>query len=89
MVDSGMTSLIKVDLSDNFFEGKGAILLSQALQKQTKLTEVDLRDASLGDDGAIAVIKAIRGKGITRWVGGGGGGGLVLIPWWKQGDSIW
>ena len=68
MVDSGMRSLVKVDLSDNYFEGKGAILLAKALEAQANLADLDLRDASLGDEGAIAVIKAVcrPGSGIVR-----------------------
>jgi Ran GTPase-activating protein (RanGAP) involved in mRNA processing and transport len=46
-----------VDLSDNFFAGEGAQLLAKALAAQTHLTDLNLRDASLEDDGAKAVVK--------------------------------
>lgn len=52
-----LLSLFQVDLSDNFFAGEGAQLLAKALAAQTHLTDLNLRDASLEDDGAKAVVK--------------------------------
>lgn len=65
LVDAGLRSLVRVDLSDNYFEGQGALHLAEALEAQTGLTELDLRDASLGDEGTAAVALAL-GRGLVR-----------------------
>lgn len=58
-VNEHLQHLTSLDLSDCSFEDDGAEQLAAAIGKLKQLKYLKLRDASLGVDGAVAVVKAI------------------------------
>ena len=54
-----LNSLTSLDLCDCMFAGEAAVHLSKALESQTALTMLNLRDAGLGEEGISAVIRAL------------------------------
>ncbi|OQR85816.1 hypothetical protein ACHHYP_11335 [Achlya hypogyna] len=64
-IGSHLTELESLDLSDCSFDDAGVVALTAALRKQRKLKVLKLRDASLGPEGAVAVVKALDGVRLT------------------------
>lgn len=58
-VNANLHHLTSLDLSDCSFEEEGVEQLAAAVGKQKQLEHLKLRDASLGVDGAVAVVKAL------------------------------
>ena len=54
-----LTSLVRLDVSDNVFGKAAGKILAGALRSNSNLTYLNLRDSGLEEDGSIAVITAI------------------------------
>ena len=63
------TSLVHLNLSDNYLGEKGGVALGEALAKNSSIKEIFLKGNELGDEGIQAVCKALQ-----VCVCGGGGG---------------
>ncbi|XP_076587058.1 uncharacterized protein LOC143320905 isoform X3 [Chaetodon auriga] len=49
------TSILRLNLRDNWMEGRGGAAIAEMLKENCYITEVDLSDNNLGDDGARAI----------------------------------
>jgi Ran GTPase-activating protein (RanGAP) involved in mRNA processing and transport len=57
---NSLTTLIKLDLADNMFKEDAGEILASALGKQINLIHLNLRDAGLGTDNTVLVLKAMK-----------------------------
>lgn len=55
-----LTTLTRLDLSDNMFQGDAGTVLADVLQKQSGLTYLNLRDGGLSQSGIINVFKKLK-----------------------------